>query len=86
VRFPKGKKLKETFTYKVDDEGNSIKPDKAVELRAKRRKQDRSVEVTEEEVQVDISRAEIRYGVSFWLFFQCYLLLSSLATCMSTMV
>lgn len=67
VRFPKGRKIKEAFTSKGDEQGSSIKPDKAAELRAKRRKQDHSVVVPEEEVQVqiDISRAEIRYEVRF---------------------
>ncbi|KAJ3707307.1 hypothetical protein LUZ61_011012 [Rhynchospora tenuis] len=62
VRFPKGKKFKEAvFTPKVDGEDSLIKPDKTAELRAKRRKKNRGEEVAEEEVQVDISKAEIRY-------------------------
>ncbi|KAF3331183.1 LIN1-like protein isoform X1 [Carex littledalei] len=65
VRFPKGRKIKEAFTSKGDEQGSSIKPDKAAELRAKRRKQDRSVVVPEEEVQIDISKAEIRYEEDF---------------------
>lgn len=86
VRFPKGKKFKETFTYKGDEEDGSIKPDKAAEQRAKRRKHDRRVEIGEEEVQVDISKAEIRYEVNItWnhSFISIYLSMSSLAVLMS---
>ncbi|KAJ4745805.1 CD2 antigen cytoplasmic tail-binding protein 2 [Rhynchospora pubera] len=69
VRFPKGKKVKEAavFTPKGDEEDSLIKPAKSAELRAKRRKKNRAEEVAEEEVQVqvDISKAEIRYEEDF---------------------
>ncbi|KAJ3677297.1 hypothetical protein LUZ60_003021 [Juncus effusus] len=58
VRFPKGKKVKGEGGAKVDDDLDSlINPDVAAKRRAKRRKPNKE----DVEVQVDLSKAEIRY-------------------------